>query len=373
MPSSLPRRPRTPASTARAACSTPVRLPHGLWIAVASVALAACSGREGDGASSSSEDIVGGAIDDGADSHPSVVAVRIGSRRAHDVCTGVLLSPRVVLTARHCVSDLVTDRVLCDSEGRSRNGPHVFDAVTASLVAIHTGTRPDFAQPPAARGAHVLTPEGDELCDRDIAAVVLDVPIEGVPILPVRRHAGIAVGERVRSVGYGRDAEGTPTGVRLRRPNVPVLSVGGAAENARTPLGPREFEVGRSICRGDSGGPAISERSGAIVGVVSRGNDCALDYGHVYTQTTGHGDIIEKAFALVGGSPVGEQGDVAPPLAARPPDVASEEPPEESVAAGADEGGCAFGGRIGPSPSPTAALGVFVAALALVSARRRRQ
>ncbi len=50
-------------------------------------------------------------------------------------------------------------------------------------------------------------------------------------------------------------------------------------------LGPREFEVDRATCRGDSGGPAIDVMSGEIVGVVSRGDFRGLEKARLDEET----------------------------------------------------------------------------------------
>jgi secreted trypsin-like serine protease len=79
---------------------------------------------------------------------------------------------------------------------------------------------------------------------------------------------------------------------------------------SNTPLGAHEFEVGKSICRGDSGGPAISEETGAVIGVVSRGGSCDEDFGHIYTTTAGFPDLFGDAFKLADAEPTLEKGDL---------------------------------------------------------------
>ena len=73
----------------------------------------------------------------------------------------------------------------------------------------------------------------------------------------------------------------------------------GPSANAATGavLGPREFEVDRATCRGDSGGPAIDIMSGEIVGVVSRGGSCSAHGNHVYTRVDAYKRLAQAAFA----------------------------------------------------------------------------
>src|SRR5205085_9664497 len=82
-----------------------------------------------------------------------------------------------------------------------------------------------------------------------------------------------------------------------------------AVSASKTPLGPHEFEVGKSICQGDSGGPAISETTGAVIGVVSRGGKCDEDFGHIYTTTAGFEAMFQKGFEIANAKPILEDGD----------------------------------------------------------------
>src|SRR5262249_1689343 len=82
------------------------------------------------------------------------------------------------------------------------------------------------------------------------------------------------------------------------------------------PVAPSEFQVGESICEGDSGGPALDATTGAVVGVVSRGGNgrvssttspstTCVDYPDTpvtndYTETSPFKDTILSAFAAVG-------------------------------------------------------------------------
>lgn len=252
--------------------------------------------------------IFGGEDDDDQDAIGSVVALKVGSGGTFELCSGALVAPNVVLTARHCVANSITTSVSCDENGRSTNGAHVAGEQAPQAVAVYTGAAPKFGHDPVAVGAAIVTPKTDYLCDSDIALVVLDHAIEGVLPVAVRLDAGVAPGETIRSVGYGQNDKKMPIGTRLRKEGVAVLAMGSGVSDSRTALGPHEFEVGRSICQGDSGGPAISEDTGAVIGVVSRGGDCQEDFGHIYTTTAGWTELFDEAFALAGGAPIVESG-----------------------------------------------------------------
>jgi hypothetical protein len=255
-----------------------------------------------------------GGVDDTDEPGPGpVVALKVESNDDLALCSGVLVAPNVVLTARHCVAVTLTSAVACDENGRSTNGKHVAGDQRPDAIALYTGASPKLGGAPDAVGKAIIAPKGDELCDSDIALVVLDRSIPDVEPVAVRLSSGVAPGETIRSVGYGQNDKKMPMGTRLRKSGVSVLAMGSAVSASETPLGPHEFEVGRSICEGDSGGPALSEDTGAVVGVVSRGGNCDQDFGHVYTTTKGWGALFDEAFAIAGGAPITESGRPAEP------------------------------------------------------------
>ena len=214
------------------------------------------------------------------------------------LCSGAVVAPNLVLTARHCVASAVTAMPACDAEGRSHNGAHVAKDVDPSRIGIHVGGRVSvLTEPPRARGVQTVHPSTRVLCDADVALVVLDRELEGVTVLPMRLDGAVESGEWVVPVGFGagRAAE---IGTRVPRTTSAVLTVGpGANRETGAVLGPHEFEVDAATCKGDSGGPAIDVRTGEIVGVVSRGGSCDASGNHVYTRVDGYVTLVQLAFA----------------------------------------------------------------------------
>jgi hypothetical protein len=154
-----------------------------------------------------------------ADKTSSVVALKIDAADGPQLCSGALIAPNVVLTARHCVAKSITSTVSCDQYGNSTNGPHVKGNYDAADIGIYVGASPRFTAAPDAVGAHVVSPDSDTLCDQDIAIVVLDRNLADIAPLAVRVGSDIAVaeGESVKSIGYGQNDAKMPLGTRLKK------------------------------------------------------------------------------------------------------------------------------------------------------------
>jgi len=238
------------------------------------------------------------AVEQESSSGVIAIATTMADSPSHiTLCSGALVAPNLVLTARHCVSRAVTATPSCDARGRSHNGDHLAEDVDPAAISIYTGAhvRPDV-DVPVARAVRTLHPTGQVLCDADVAFLVLDRPIANANVLSMRLHGPVEAGDVVVPVGFGGGPSNV-VGLKVARPKSTVLATGPSA-NAATGavLGPREFEVDRATCRGDSGGPAIDVMTGEIVGIVSRGGSCSATGNHVYTRVDAYKRLAQAAF-----------------------------------------------------------------------------
>lgn len=272
------------------------------------VAAVACSpGVEEEEVGASRAAIIGGADSQAADD-AVVLLVHYDalSKDGSAGCTGTLLAPRLVLTARHCLSE--TDGTLaCAPDGTAQAGGAVrADFVPSKMFVFAGRERPDYLSgtTKGARGAEILHDKAPNLCNHDLALLVLDAPLRDVPIAPLRLDGETKVGEPLRMVGWGiTETTNTPP-VRRARPDVPVVALGPSEGT-----GPGELRVGEGGCAGDSGGPAIAA-SGAVVGVLSRGGNgtdgtgkdrcIGKDATNVFTKVSAFRDLILSGYAKVG-------------------------------------------------------------------------
>jgi len=225
-----------------------------------------------------------------------VVALVITGHDDVSICSGSLVAPNLVMTARHCVSKLVGELVDCDANGEPVGGAQLADDYEPRSISVHVGASVDTGSPDArqARGILTIHPAGQALCGADIAFVVLDRPLGGATVLPVRLGEPMELGSAVTTVGFSGAGASRSEQRRVTRSGMV------------TAVMPSEFWADAGTCPGDSGGPALDPVTGAVVGVVSRSS--TRDLTSMFTRLDAHALLATSAFAAAGDRPI-----LAPP------------------------------------------------------------
>ena len=157
-------------------------------------------------------------------------------------CSGVVVGPRLILTARQCV-----DRDLrAPVEVLRSDKPYRVEVASSTL----TWTNREVS--------YVIVPD----CDwqkLDVALLVLREPVPADAITPMRVATAPGPGANVQALGFGK-CMGETRGLHQRV---------GAVVNDE----PDAIVIDVPLCKGDVGGPVVERAGGDLVGVISHQDD----------------------------------------------------------------------------------------------------
>ncbi|MEI8256593.1 MAG: trypsin-like serine protease [Deltaproteobacteria bacterium] len=238
----------------------------------------------------------------------NVVGIELQTPLGIATCSGSLILPNLVLTARHCVSPMSTDYFACQAYRDPSSGTQLVATTagapyTARSFHVTTDTTIGRTSTFYTVSAVLIPPNttNQNACGHDIAMLRLTTPITGItPLIPRLDRAPLAM-ETFTAIGFGAtDGFQNGAGTRRIRSGLTIQLVGQYSQSGIQYMADQEWVGDTGTCEGDSGGPAIDE-TGLVIGSVSRGGANTCDQP-TYTRVDSYADWIRQQARVAAGA-----------------------------------------------------------------------
>jgi len=297
-----------------------IKLSGAFALTIAAAWISACSGDQISETVSTSSRAIQGGTDDST--HLFAVGILAQMSQGTGLCSGALLAPNLVATARHCVAAIPNGGIACPGTQFGALTPTSNLVVTTDADVRTASTRFAVSQ--------VILPSGADqtsVCGHDIALFILSqnisLPEYVTPVLspPMTDHTVYST--TVTAIGYGlsspTDTTGTTAGIRRIKQDVNLACIPNDRNftdcfpSMASQMTAAEFVSGNGTCEGDSGSNAFEQNNfdaGKWVsfGVLSRGGTVGgTCLGGIYSRFDAWSSLIIDAAnqaAVLGGYPV---------------------------------------------------------------------